>query len=86
MKTTRSRYYAGPISDNFDGVRFFSPGQPLPDKSLANLLRWRREGGRAKWPDFVPVTPHVPHRGVNRRGSQWLVMQLCWSKWQALTC
>ena len=60
MKTTRSRYYTGPISDNFDGVRFFSPGQPLPDKSLANLLRWRREGGRAKWPDFVPVTPHVP--------------------------
>lgn len=60
MKILRSRYYAGPVSDNFDGVRFFSPGQPLPNKSLADLLRWRREGGRAKWPDLVPVSPQVP--------------------------
>lgn len=60
MKKSRSQYYSGPVSNNFDGMRFFSPGQPLPDKSLGDLFRWRCKGGREKWPNFVPVTPHVP--------------------------
>lgn len=60
MRAIRNRYYEGPASSNYDGVRFFSPGQPSPDKSLRALLRWRREGGRAKWPRSVPVTQHVP--------------------------
>ena len=33
---TRNRYYAGPLSDHFDGLRFLAPGGP-PDKSLREL-------------------------------------------------
>ncbi|MBS8227946.1 MBL fold metallo-hydrolase [Vannielia litorea] len=53
-------YYTGPVSDHFDGLRFHSPGQPSPDKSFAQLWRWRREGQRAPWPAQVPVTPALP--------------------------
>jgi L-ascorbate metabolism protein UlaG (beta-lactamase superfamily) len=46
---TRNRYYAGPPSEHFDGVRFFNPGQPSTDRSLAELLHWRVGTGRAHW-------------------------------------
>ena len=45
-----NRYYQGPPSDHFDGVRFFNPGQPGTDRSLGELLRWRLMGRRAAWP------------------------------------
>src|SRR5918993_5348326 len=46
-------YYDGPVSDHFDGVRFFSPGQPQ-DKGLTELLRWQLGGGRKDWPEGFP--------------------------------
>jgi L-ascorbate metabolism protein UlaG (beta-lactamase superfamily) len=50
-------YYAGPISDHFDGVRFFDPYGASP-RSRRDLLRWfvdrRRRGTRAKWPARMP--------------------------------
>ena len=42
-----------PVSDHFDGLRFFSPGQP-PDQGLAGLLRWQLAGGRNDWPEAFP--------------------------------
>lgn len=56
-------YYSGPVSDHFDGLRFFSPGQP-PDKTLKDLLRWRREGGGQAWPkrNPSPFQDRPPHR------------------------
>jgi L-ascorbate metabolism protein UlaG (beta-lactamase superfamily) len=45
----RNRYYQGPVSDHFDGVRFFSPGQPQ-DKGFLELARWQLGGGRKDWP------------------------------------
>ncbi|WP_281856277.1 MBL fold metallo-hydrolase [Litoreibacter halocynthiae] len=56
----KNKYYSGPVSDHFDGVRFHSPGQPSPDRSLRDLLRWQRESGRARWPNSVPVVPSKP--------------------------
>ena len=47
---SRNRYYDGPVSDHFDGVRFFSPGQPQ-DKGLLELMRWQLGGGRKEWPE-----------------------------------
>jgi hypothetical protein len=48
-----SRYYSGPISDHFDGERFFDPNG-TPTGSRRNLLRWfigrHWRGGKAKWP------------------------------------
>lgn len=56
----RNRYYAGPISDHFDGERFFNPGQPSTDRSLADVWRWQRHRAASEWPGTVPVTPAVP--------------------------
>ncbi|WP_439651680.1 MBL fold metallo-hydrolase [Microvirga puerhi] len=52
-KAVRNPYYSGPASDHFDGLRFFSPVQ-APDKTLKDLLRWRREGKGAAWPKRHP--------------------------------
>lgn len=56
----RNRYYSGPVTDHFDGTRFHSPGQPSPDRSLREVLRWQREGARTPWPKDVTVTASVP--------------------------
>ncbi|WP_407167857.1 MBL fold metallo-hydrolase [Bradyrhizobium sp. ORS 111] len=47
--------YDGPISDHFDGLRFFDP-DGVPPKSLGAVLRWQFGGGRQRfaWPDWVP--------------------------------
>jgi L-ascorbate metabolism protein UlaG (beta-lactamase superfamily) len=47
-----SRYYSGPVSDHFDGTRFFGP-RPSGDKGLGPLLKWQLAGGRAKWPKWI---------------------------------
>ncbi len=49
-----NRYYDGPVSDHFDGTRFFHPGLPAADKSLWDVLRWRVLGRRTRWPKRVP--------------------------------
>jgi L-ascorbate metabolism protein UlaG (beta-lactamase superfamily) len=54
---TRNRYYAGPASDHFDGVRFFNPEQASTDRSPAAVLRWRMGGDRARWPSQVANGP-----------------------------
>jgi L-ascorbate metabolism protein UlaG (beta-lactamase superfamily) len=51
--SARNRYYQGPVSDHFDGLRFFSPGQPQ-DKGLLELLRWQVGGGKVAWPASFP--------------------------------
>jgi len=50
-----SRYYQGPVSDHFDGERFFNPLRS-PPRSRGDLLRWRleRRASRAKWPAWAP--------------------------------
>jgi L-ascorbate metabolism protein UlaG (beta-lactamase superfamily) len=52
-----SRYYRGPVSDHFDGERFFDP-QGVPQKNRRDLLRWMAvrywRGTRAKWPAAAP--------------------------------
>lgn len=56
----RNRYYTGPQSDHFDGVRFFNPGQASTDRGLGALLRWKLAGGAARWSKSVPVTAARP--------------------------
>ena len=60
----RNRYYQGPVSDHFDGARFFNPGHPKTDKRLADLLRWRLARGGERWPVSTLATPIVPDRRV----------------------
>jgi L-ascorbate metabolism protein UlaG (beta-lactamase superfamily) len=51
--------YAGPVSDHFDGLRFFDP-DGAPPKTLGEVLRWQFGGDRqrAVWPEWVP-SPHA---------------------------
>ena len=57
----RNAYYSGPVSDHFDGLRFFYPGGPR-DKSLGELWRMIRDARtRARaWPANPPTLPCPP--------------------------
>ncbi|RYY25747.1 MAG: hypothetical protein EOP62_12880 [Sphingomonadales bacterium] len=57
-------YYNGPVSDHFDGTRFFNPGEPDTDRSLGQVLRWRTSVPDNPWPDSIAVTPVVPDARV----------------------
>ncbi len=49
------KHYAGPVSDHFDGERFFVPGH-MGDKSRRDLLKWTFGEKRAKWPQHFPAS------------------------------
>jgi L-ascorbate metabolism protein UlaG (beta-lactamase superfamily) len=47
--------YIGPVSDHFDGERFFDP-DGAPPKKLSEVLRWQFGSDRKRqdWPEWVP--------------------------------
>ncbi len=59
-------YYAGPVSDHFDGHRFFNPGTREPPRLDPRRIfnRWLNSE-RPAWPDSVAVQPSVPPRSVD---------------------
>lgn len=61
----RNPYYQGPVSDHFDGQRFFNPEGVEPG-GLLDLLRWQFGGGRVRWPNPVvsAFPPAMPDRHV----------------------
>ncbi len=61
----KNPYYRGPVSDHFDGSRFFNPGQPATDRSLRDMWRWKTGARPARWPRSVPVRPARPDRRVD---------------------
>ena len=62
-----NRYYTGPVSDHFDGTKFFNPDGQEP-KGFVDLLKWQLGGGRKQWPDEYP-SPFAdkPPQSVNGR-------------------
>lgn len=65
-------YYQGPVTDHFDGQRFFNPedrttgAQPTARSfSLIRMVRFLRGKDRAAWPSSVPVVQTVPPRRVD---------------------
>lgn len=57
-------YYRGPVSDHFDGLRFYNPDHPDTDRNLRDVLRWKLGVAPAPWPRSVPVQPTVPEASV----------------------
>jgi L-ascorbate metabolism protein UlaG (beta-lactamase superfamily) len=53
-----------PISDHYDGQRFFNPGVPPSARGLLQVLRWRFTAPRARWPKGIVDTPHPPPSGT----------------------
>ena len=45
----RNPYYSGPLTENFNGVRF-TDGRPVT-KGFREFLRWQWQGGRQAWPE-----------------------------------
>jgi L-ascorbate metabolism protein UlaG (beta-lactamase superfamily) len=70
-----SRYYNGPVSDHFDGERFFD-ANGLPPRSRRELLRWRfgRQSGktRAQWPVWAP-SPYADRPPARVEGGAWRI-------------
>jgi L-ascorbate metabolism protein UlaG (beta-lactamase superfamily) len=58
-------YYSGPVSDHFDGTRFFNPGGGEPRGRL-DFLRWQLTERRAPWPASFPsaLPPDRPPAAV----------------------
>jgi L-ascorbate metabolism protein UlaG (beta-lactamase superfamily) len=48
-------YYQGPVSDHFDGTRFFNPGSKDEDRGLADVLRWQLGSRATAWPSMLPA-------------------------------
>jgi len=51
--SSANRYYQGPPSDHFDGLRFHLAGHTR-DKTLTDRLRWNLNGRRVRWPRSYP--------------------------------
>jgi L-ascorbate metabolism protein UlaG (beta-lactamase superfamily) len=71
-RSSQNPYYSGPVTDHFDGLRFFNPGG-RPPTGMSNFLRWQFEGGREIWPARLPSnirdTPPARVEGTDLRVS-----------------
>ena len=59
-KLLDQHYYDGPVSDHYDGERFFNPGEQGKERRSflsARMARFFAGSGRAVWPERVAVTP-----------------------------
>ncbi|WP_427026514.1 MBL fold metallo-hydrolase (plasmid) [Aureimonas ureilytica] len=58
-------YYSGPVSDHFDGTRFFNP-EGMEPRPFLDVLRWQLGGGRVAWPASAssPFSSAVPDARV----------------------
>jgi L-ascorbate metabolism protein UlaG (beta-lactamase superfamily) len=72
----RNRYYNGPVSDHFDGTRFFVPGVS-GDKSFRDLFRFLTgRGQRAIWPKSVANPPLVAPPAARINGHELRVTMI----------
>lgn len=67
LRVAQARYYDGPVSDHFDGVRFFDR-HGAPPKRLSDLARWWFTSKESKWPDWAP-SPYADRPPPQVRGS-----------------
>jgi L-ascorbate metabolism protein UlaG (beta-lactamase superfamily) len=70
-RNARARYYDGPVSDHFDGTRFFDPKGAQP-RSTFDLIRWRLSGTRARWPERSP-SPYADRPPAEVSGTAWRI-------------
>ncbi len=65
LRKPSNPYYAGPVTDHFDGMKFFSPGRAnFAEKSRMDLLKWQFGGGKESWPSHFhsPFSDKPPAR------------------------
>jgi L-ascorbate metabolism protein UlaG (beta-lactamase superfamily) len=74
-----ARYYDGPVSDHFDGTRFFDP-DGAPPRSLLDLLRWQMANGKVAWPAWAP-SPFADRPPARVTGSAWRFSYVGHASW-----
>ncbi|WP_324957481.1 MBL fold metallo-hydrolase [Oligoflexus sp.] len=52
----RRKGYQGPVSDHFDGQRFYLPGNPF-EKNRVAVLKWMLTRDKSPWPQKVDQPP-----------------------------
>jgi hypothetical protein len=70
-RAASARYYDGPVSDHFDGTRFFDVNGAQP-RSFADLMRWRMSSPTSKWPAWSP-SPHSDRPPPRVEGRSWRI-------------
>jgi L-ascorbate metabolism protein UlaG (beta-lactamase superfamily) len=78
-RASTARYYEGPVSDHFDGVRFFDPNG-MPPKGMRDMLRWWSERGGAEWPQWAP-SPYADRPPERVEGSGWRIVFVGHATW-----
>jgi L-ascorbate metabolism protein UlaG (beta-lactamase superfamily) len=79
LRTAAARYYDGPVSDHFDGTRFFDP-HSSPPKSLATLMRWYMGREKAEWPASAP-SPYSDTPPPRVEGPEWRLSYVGHASW-----
>jgi L-ascorbate metabolism protein UlaG (beta-lactamase superfamily) len=69
VRAAVSRYYDGPVSDHFDGVRFYD-ADGAPPKGVLDLLRWWGARSGAEWPPWAP-SPYRDTPPARVEGQAW---------------
>ena len=62
-RSTLGTAAAWPVSDHFDGHKFYNPDAVTADRTLKDILRWKLQGGTKPWPRNVEteiVKPSLP--------------------------
>ncbi|WP_337268844.1 MBL fold metallo-hydrolase [Oryzifoliimicrobium ureilyticus] len=68
MSKPANRYYQGPVSDHFDGRLFFNPDAEESLATFKDILKWRFNGERSKWPKHRPGQETKPRLRVDGGG------------------
>src|ERR1700716_1021592 len=75
LRSATARYYDGPVSDHFDGTRFFEangvPAKSVP-KALYDQSLWYRDGNRQQWPEGAP-SPYSDRPPARVDGPEWRI-------------
>src|SRR6201981_2585466 len=78
-----SRYYNGPVSDHFDGARFFDP-HGAPPRSRRDLLRWfvdrHWRATKSKWPAWAS-SPYADRPPARLGGAAWRISYVGHASW-----
>ena len=79
IRTASARYYDGPVSDHFDGTRFFDP-YSSPPKSVTTLFRWYTTREKAPWPEWAP-SPYSDTPPARVDGAEWRLSYVGHASW-----
>ena len=76
---SQMQYYDGPVSNHFDGTRFFDP-HSSPPNGLPRLMYWMATRKRGPWPEWAasPFDDRPPRRV---EGSAWRLSFVGHASW-----